>query len=68
MKRGLTLTAWLREQKIKCSGLRWVERRYEVFVQEDDEWVEVPEKVWVEPEEEDRFKANPRRHLLLPGM
>lgn len=65
--RAQTLTDWLTRKGFGCHALRYdaETKRYMAVVVVTKE-VEVPSNVYVEPEEEDRFHANPRRHLLLP--
>lgn len=68
-KKNQPFDAWLSKEypKHKCIGMAYDvdAKRYKVLVAKR---VEVPKHVRVEVEDEDKYNAEPRKHLLLPGV
>ena len=68
-RKSKTFEAWLAKEhpKMKCIAMMYDEdnKKYEALLAQR---VEVPANVKVEPEDEDKFEADPRKHLLLPGV
>ncbi len=68
-KKNRTFDAWLSKEypKQKCIGMTYDAdaKGYTVLVARR---VKVPKHVRVEVEDEDKYSAEPRKHLLLPGV
>jgi len=62
-----TLVDWLRHHDYRCVRLQYdkVKKRHLVTVL-TTQLLELPASFYVTPEEEDRFDAQSRKHLLLP--